>query len=83
MAFKSVCLIGASGNLGTLILKHLLSSAQNLDVTVLSRQSSTAKFPDGVKVTRIPDDYPVDELTKAFQGIDVVVASVSMFGMGE
>lgn len=83
MAFKSICVIGASGNIGTLILKHLLASSQDFKITVISRQSSTATFPSNVTVTRVPDDYPVAELTKAFAGIDVVIAAVSMMGMGE
>ncbi len=81
MAFKSVCLIGASGNLGTLILKHLLASPQNFTVKVLSRDSSTAKFPHGVTVTRVPDDYPVSAVTEAFQDVDVVIAALSMTSM--
>ena len=83
MVFKSICLIGASGNLGTLILKHLKSAPENYTITVLSRESSTAKFPEDVPVTRVPDTYPVDKLTDAFNGIDVVIASLSMMGMGE
>ncbi|KAJ9604385.1 hypothetical protein H2200_011219 [Cladophialophora chaetospira] len=83
MAFKSICLIGASGNIGVPTLKHLLASEQNFKVTVISRESSTAKFPDGVTVKRVPDDYAVDKLTEAFQGIDVVIGALSMMGMGE
>ncbi|KIW33313.1 uncharacterized protein PV07_00171 [Cladophialophora immunda] len=83
MAFKRICLIGASGNLGSLILKHLLASPQNFQVTVLSRNSSTAKFPDAVTVIRVADDYPVSELTEAFKDVDVVVSAVSMMGMHE
>ncbi|OCT45250.1 NmrA-like family protein [Cladophialophora carrionii] len=83
MPFHSICLIGASGNLGTLILKHLLASPQKFQIKVLSRQSSTATFPDSVTVTRVPDDYPAEQLEQAFRGVDVVVAAVSMLGMGE
>jgi putative NADH-flavin reductase len=81
MTFKSICLIGASGNLGKHILKHLLSSSQNFDVTVLARQSSTSKYPDDVKVVTVPDDYPIEKLKEAFQGIDAVIASLSMMAM--
>jgi putative NADH-flavin reductase len=83
MAFHTVCLIGASGNLGTLILKHLLASPQQFQVKIVSRESSTATFPDSIPVTRVPDDYPAEQLTQAFRGVDVVVAAVSMLGMGE
>ncbi|KPI45446.1 uncharacterized protein AB675_842 [Cyphellophora attinorum] len=81
MTFKSICLIGASGNLGTHILRHLLESSQNFNITVLARQSSTSKYPDNVKVVTFPDDYPVDKLKDAFTGIDVVIASLSMTSM--
>ncbi|KIY04161.1 uncharacterized protein Z520_00853 [Fonsecaea multimorphosa CBS 102226] len=85
MAFERICLIGASGNLGRLILKHLLASPQNFHVSVLSRNSSPAKFPDGVTVVRVADDYPVAELTRTFKdnSIDVVISAISMMGMHE
>ncbi|OAL37676.1 hypothetical protein AYO20_03183 [Fonsecaea nubica] len=81
MAFRRICLIGGSGNLGTLILKHLLASSQNFQVTVLTRHSSPAKFPDAVTVTRVADDYPIAELTDAFKDVDVVISAISMMGM--
>ncbi|KIW87964.1 uncharacterized protein Z519_11549 [Cladophialophora bantiana CBS 173.52] len=83
MAFQRICLIGASGNLGSLILKHLLASPQNFKVTVLSRNSSTAKFPDTVAVTSVADDYPASELRNAFKDMDVVICAISMMGMHE
>ncbi|OAP62687.1 hypothetical protein AYL99_01914 [Fonsecaea erecta] len=83
MAFQRICLIGASGNLGSLILKHLLASPQKFKVTALSRQSSTARFADEVAVARVADNYPVTELTEVFKDVDVVVSAVSMMGMHE
>jgi putative NADH-flavin reductase len=83
MAFKSICLVGASGNLGTLILKHLQSAPDKFSIKVLSRASSTAQFPAGVTVARVADDYPVTELTQAFEGVDVVIAALSMTSMHE
>lgn len=83
MSLNRILLIGANGNLGTLVLKHLLSSPVNLRVNVLTRASSANShvFPSSVKVITISDDYPVEELTQALQDIDVVIAAVSMTAM--
>ena len=127
MTFKNICLIGASGNLGTHLLHRklsctpktvpakpeyfvpkmapsvlsllllaacpgmgsnvyvdLLTSPANYTIKILSRESSTAQFPSSpcVTITRIPDDYPPAQLATAFRDIDVVIAAVSMTGMG-
>lgn len=81
MAFKNVLVIGAAGNLGTLILKHLASSPSGFNVSALTRKSSPAQFPSSVKVSRVSDEYPHDELVAAFTGIDVVICAISMMGM--
>ena len=83
MSLKNVLVIGGSGNLGKFILKHLETSEHSFKVAVLSRNSSQAIFPSWVEVRRVSDDYPPSELVRAFQGIDVVVSAVSMFGMLE
>ncbi|KAK5250494.1 aspartate--tRNA ligase dps1 [Exophiala xenobiotica] len=74
---------GASGNLGSLILKYLLSSPSKFNVTVLTRESSTSKFPSTVTVSKVADDYPAAQLVEAFKGIDVVISAISMMGMHE
>jgi len=81
MSLQRVLLIGAAGNLGSLILKHLLSSPSGFSVSVLSRESSTAQFPPSVTISRIGDDYPSSQLVEAFQNIDVVISAISMAGM--
>ncbi|KIV90447.1 hypothetical protein PV10_07754 [Exophiala mesophila] len=83
MSLNQVLLIGACGNLGTLVLKHLLSSPFAFRVTVLTRASSVNShvFPPSVRVITVSDDYPVDEVREAFQDIDVVIAAVSMTAM--
>jgi putative NADH-flavin reductase len=83
MSLKRVMIIGASGNLGTLILNHLKSSHANFEISVLSRESSTAKFDSSIEVRRVADDYPPDGLVKAFQNIDVIISAISMMGMHE
>ncbi|KAJ9604958.1 hypothetical protein H2200_010347 [Cladophialophora chaetospira] len=78
---KTVALIGASGNLGEVLLPLL---RQHYKVTIISRVSSKAQFQEDerVKVTRVKDDYPVDELTAAFQNIDAVVCAVAPTSSG-
>ncbi len=43
------------------------------NVTVLTRKSSSAKFPSEVKVQTIDDDYPSDQLVAIFKGQDAVL----------
>ncbi|EHY52099.1 hypothetical protein HRR83_003336 [Exophiala dermatitidis] len=78
---KRILIIGASGNLGSLILHHLSSSPFEFTIIVLSRASSTAQFPAGIQVRRVSDDYPLAELIEAFRDIDAVISSISMAGM--
>ncbi|KIX08666.1 uncharacterized protein Z518_03323 [Rhinocladiella mackenziei CBS 650.93] len=81
MPLNHVLLIGAAGNLGSLVLNHLLAFPFKFNITVLSRNSSTAKFPSSVTVSRISDDYPSSELANAFKDIDIVISAISMTGM--
>lgn len=85
MALTKILLIGAGGNLGSLILKHLLASPAQFKVTVLTRESSSAgssnAFPSSVTVRKIADDYPPAGLVEAFTGEDVVISAISMTGM--
>lgn len=75
MAIKNVILVGAGGNLGPQILKTLLDAQYN--VTVVSRASSKAQIPSGVKVVQVGDDYPHNELVGIFTGQDAVVSTIS------
>lgn len=89
MALTKVLLIGAGGNLGSLILKHLLASPNHFQVTVLTRESSSSSsssntntsFPSSVTVSKIASDYPAAALVSAFTGQDVVISAISMMGM--
>ena len=82
MSFKNIILIGASGNLGSAILPVLLAE-NSLTVSVLTRESSsTASFPAGVKVHKVPDSYPESALVEAFKGQDVVLSTLSLRNLG-
>jgi putative NADH-flavin reductase len=82
MALTRILLIGGTGNLGTLILQHLLASSSNYTVSVLSRRSAnTSQYPSTVKTIQVDDDYPLAQITPAFSNIDVVISAISMAGM--
>ncbi|EXJ92989.1 hypothetical protein A1O3_01545 [Capronia epimyces CBS 606.96] len=76
-ALKKVVLVGASGNLGAIILPALLES-NALEVTVLTRASSSAAFPPDVAV--IKTAYSEADLVKALQGQDAVISAVGAAG---
>jgi len=70
---NKVALIGANGNLGPHILSALL--AAKFTVTVLSRKSSTSKYPDSVTVRHISDDATELELERVLAGQDALISS--------
>ncbi|OKL57984.1 hypothetical protein UA08_06859 [Talaromyces atroroseus] len=77
---ENVVLIGASGNVGPIILNALLASRE-FHVTVLSRESSEAVFSPGVTVRKT--DFSEGDLELAFKGQDAVVSAVGATGFGE
>ncbi|KAL7914073.1 hypothetical protein GGI35DRAFT_490392 [Trichoderma velutinum] len=78
---KNVALTGASGAVGTPVLKALLASG-NFNITVLRRNNSKSTFPDNVKVVDV-DFESVDSLTAALAGQDAVVSTVGSTGLGD
>lgn len=76
MALQNVIIVGAGGILGPSILSAFTSDSK-FNVSVLSRQSSKSTFPEGVKVHRVGDDYPENEVLDAFKGQDVVISSIA------
>ncbi|RDW60608.1 hypothetical protein BP6252_11991 [Coleophoma cylindrospora] len=77
---KNVVIIGASGNVGKLVL-GAFDGASQFKVTVLSRSSSDATFPAGFTVRKT--DYSESDLVAAFQGQDAVISVVGMGGFTE
>ncbi|KAL6803181.1 hypothetical protein GGI42DRAFT_21788 [Trichoderma sp. SZMC 28013] len=80
-SLKNVALTGASGAVGSVVLKALLA-AGNFNVTVLRRNNSKSTFPDNVKVVDA-DFESVDSLTQALAGQDAVVSTVGTEGLAE
>lgn len=70
----------ASGSVGKIIL-DVLREHPEFNVTVLTRQSSEASFPAGLKVHR--SDFSVASLESAFQGQDAVISAVGMTGFND
>ena len=64
-AIKTVALVGASGNLGALTLKHLIAVGK-FDITLLTRAESTATFPDHPELPVIKGDYSSPEVLLPF-----------------
>jgi uncharacterized protein YbjT (DUF2867 family) len=77
-AIKSVAVSGASGSLGSPLLKALIDAG--FEVTALTRASSSATFPSEVKVVKVDYDS-VEDLTTALSGQDAVVSTVGFAGM--
>lgn len=79
---QNVALVGAGGNLGPHVLDALLKAG--FKVTVIARQSSTYQSSStDIRVVRLPDSYPVEDLEDAFQGQDAVVCTVVPFSAND
>lgn len=76
---KNVMVLGASGSVGPPIVDALL--AAGFSVSALSRASSKATFPEGVRVVKT--DYSPDSLVEAFTGQDAVVSTIATFSTDE
>lgn len=76
MSLQKVCLVGATGNLGTFLLSELVSS-KSFTISVAKRASSksTTPYDSSVSHITIPDSMSVEDLIPALQGQDVVIAS--------
>jgi hypothetical protein len=70
----------AGGNLGPPILKALDDDPQ-FNVSILTRSSSKSTFPSHIKVHRVDDSYPENELVEAFKGQDAVISTVALGGV--
>ena len=72
---KNVIVIGASGNVGQLIVSSLL--AANLTVSALTRSTSTAIFPTHLTVHKT--DYTHESLLAAFKDKDAIVSAIATY----
>ncbi|KAK1580464.1 NmrA-like family protein [Colletotrichum navitas] len=70
---KNVLVVGASGSVGGPTVKALLE--ENFQVTGLTRQSSSATLPEGVR--HLTTDFSEASLLEAFRNQDAVVSAVT------
>lgn len=73
---KKVCLVGANGSLGSVILDTLVK-AGSFDVSVLIRANSTSEPAHSASLTKIPTSpkMTLEELEQAVAGQDAVIAA--------
>ncbi|KAL3426304.1 isoflavone reductase family protein [Phlyctema vagabunda] len=70
--FKNIALLGATGNLGSKILRALIDAGFN--VTAIQRKSSDSTVPGTTKSIKV-DYSSQSDLVSAFKGQDVVVSA--------
>ncbi|WYZ35529.1 hypothetical protein EsH8_X_000176 [Colletotrichum jinshuiense] len=70
---KNVLVIGPGGNVGKSTVKALLE--ENFLVTGLTRESSSATLPEGVR--RVTSDFSEASLLEAFKNQDAVISTIS------
>jgi len=81
-AIKKVAIIGATGNIGSSIIRALLASPNAPTITAITRATSTATIPAPLLTARIPSessdssDYSHSALVKALTGQDALVICV-------
>ncbi|RSL78313.1 hypothetical protein CEP51_008309 [Fusarium floridanum] len=80
--FKNILIIGATGSIGSVVLKALIEEPTFI-VTTLQRSSSKGKLPSGLKTITIEDSYPSEALVCAFSGQDAVVNCMTSLAVGE
>ncbi|KAH7123263.1 NmrA-like family protein [Dactylonectria estremocensis] len=78
--YNTIAIVGASGNVGRIILDGLIASSK-FEITAISRQESNATFPTGVTVRKT--DFTDADLQAAFKGHDVVISALGAGGFDE
>ena len=73
----SVLVIGASGNLGRVLIPHLLAAGHTVSALTRSTSTSTATLPEAITVHRT--DYSHGSLLAAFRGVDAIVSVTSTY----
>ena len=76
MSIKNVCLLGANGNVGPMVLHALVKDGFNVTVLKRSSSKSSSGYPSGVKVAEVDDAFAVDDLVPIFNGQDAVVVTI-------
>ncbi|KAE9365017.1 NAD(P)-binding protein [Stipitochalara longipes BDJ] len=75
---ERVAIVGAGGNVGKYFAEALLKTGKHT-VTAISREGSTSKFPDGVKIARVNYDDEAS-LVAGLQGQQFLVITLAAQG---
>ncbi|KAI1181077.1 NmrA-like family protein [Nemania sp. FL0916] len=78
--FTNILLIGATGSIGSLILSTFQKDAI-FNLTILQRASSKSRLPSNLKVITVADTFPLEDLTAAFKGQDVVINCMTVLSV--
>ncbi|KUI68795.1 Bifunctional pinoresinol-lariciresinol reductase [Cytospora mali] len=73
---KNVAIVGATGQVGSHILEHLLKNGKH-QVTAITREDSPAAIPDGVKVAKVDYSDP-RTLVEALRGQEALIITISV-----
>ncbi|QIX00717.1 hypothetical protein AMS68_006234 [Peltaster fructicola] len=74
---QKIVLLGADGVLGPFLLHQLV--VNNFEVTILKRAGSKSPdtYPSGVKVQRVSDSFPEDDIVPILKGHDAVITAIN------
>ncbi|KAF2186362.1 NAD(P)-binding protein [Zopfia rhizophila CBS 207.26] len=73
---KNIIIAGVTGSVGAPILRAL-PDEPSLTIIILTRASSSAKFPSHIPVKKVSDAFTLEELTAAFTAQDAVIVALS------
>ncbi|CAH0026085.1 unnamed protein product [Clonostachys rhizophaga] len=76
MSISKVALVGANGNLGSVILPALVDAG--FEVTIIQRSGSKSKpaiSSPNLKTKEVDGEFPLPEITAALKGQDAVIAA--------
>ncbi|KAF4467037.1 isoflavone reductase family [Fusarium albosuccineum] len=76
-SYKSVVLVGASGNIGRLTLS--IFEASDLEVTAVIRLTSKAIFPGDITVAKT--EFNLESLTRIFKGKDAMISMIPVVSL--
>jgi len=76
MSIKNVCLLGANGTVGPMVLHALVNDGFNVTVLKRSSSKSAPDYPAGVKVAEVNDAFAVEDLVPIFTNQDAVIVTI-------
>ena len=79
MTFHKIAIAGATGNVGSKVLSHLLTIPTVTSITVLTRSTAHHEFPSSpiLSVVPVPSYEDHEALTSALRGHDFLISAVA------